>query len=94
MSETADGVFNMYTGFEDIDQLALLNTWNYKTETGVFPGECGKVQGSMGEVFPPNSADESEIKIFANDLCRYQSIIFSSCLYFQYFKYFIFSTLY
>lgn len=69
MSDTADGVYNMYTGVDDIDQLALLSSWNYKTQTGGFPGECGRVQGTMGELLPPNSADESEIKIFANDLC-------------------------
>lgn len=69
MSETADGVFNMYTGVGDIDQLALLSTWNYKTQTGAYPGECGRVQGTMGEILPPDSADEPEIKIFASDLC-------------------------
>lgn len=71
MSETADGVFNMYTGADDIDQLALLKTWNYRMRTGAFPGECGRVQGSMGELFPPSSTDESEITIFGNDMCSY-----------------------
>uniref|UniRef100_A0A1B6DPX8 Protein croquemort n=1 Tax=Clastoptera arizonana TaxID=38151 RepID=A0A1B6DPX8_9HEMI len=68
-SFTTDGVFTMNTGKDDINKLGLLTNWNYKNTTSGFTGDCAKVQGTYGELFPPNSASLRDIKLFANDLC-------------------------
>lgn len=60
----------MNTGTDDINKLGLLTRWNYKNTTDMYTGNCAKVQGTVGELFPANSATTSDIQLFANDLCR------------------------
>lgn len=67
---TGDGAFTMGTGQDDINKVGLLTHWNYKNRTK-FQGECGNVRGTYGEELPPNTVEQDQILIFANDLCRY-----------------------
>ncbi|KAJ8922773.1 hypothetical protein NQ315_007808 [Exocentrus adspersus] len=69
-----DGVFNMYNGGNDINKLGLLTTWNYNDTVSFFKGDCGKVDGTIGELwYPPR--DRSSIKLFASDLCSSVELI-------------------
>ncbi|KAG8256131.1 protein croquemort-like isoform X1 [Homalodisca vitripennis] len=68
MSLTADGVFTMGSGLGNIDDLGLMTAWNYRNRS-VYPGECGRIHGTYGEEFPPNSVYQSDITLYANDLC-------------------------
>lgn len=43
--------------------------WNYKNRTKFFEGNCAKVHGSAGELFPPVE-NVNQISIFATDLCQ------------------------
>ena len=43
-------------------------SWNYTTQ-GVFPDQCGVVQGSAGEFYTPH-VQKNHIDLFSNDLCR------------------------
>ena len=43
-------------------------SWNYSTQ-GVFPDQCGVVQGSAGEFYTPH-VQKNHIDLFSNDLCR------------------------
>lgn len=69
MSTNYDGVFNMMTGDSTLDDLGILREWNFKSQTKFFPGECGKVGGSTGELWPIDAAAKSRNSIFATDLC-------------------------
>lgn len=64
------GHLNIKTGKDDISQKGELKYWNYKNQTSFFPGECGKVNGSAGEMYPPKLTNESVISLFTPDLCR------------------------
>lgn len=75
MSDSGDGVFTMNTGEDNVEKLGLVTAWNYQNRT-VYRGECGKIHGTYGEEFPPNSVYQDQITIFANDLCRYVKILF------------------
>lgn len=70
MTLTGDGVFTMGTGQDDVNKVGLLTEWNYKNRTK-FRGECGIVRGTYGEELPPDTVEQDQIIIFANDLCRY-----------------------
>lgn len=67
-TDYADGVFNMFTGAQDVARMGQVFSWNYTTQ-GVFPGTCGQVHGSAGEFYAPN-VKKDFIELFSNDLCR------------------------
>ena len=61
----------MNTGKEDISLLGQIVSWNGKTRTEAYPGDCGLVRGSSDGLFPPGlAATTDSISIFSTDLCR------------------------
>ena len=65
-----DGVFNMYTGKNDVYSLGNLYSWNYQSQTNYFNGSCSHIKGTTGELFPYKSAYNDTLDIFASDICR------------------------
>jgi hypothetical protein len=76
-SATFDGVFNAETGVEDAKKLGIIRSWNYKTKSDSFEGECSTVTGSAGELFPPVQSKEDLMALFVADLCRSVKMDFS-----------------
>ena len=67
----SDGDLSMHTGADDLSLLGNIATWNKRTRTEAYPGDCGKVRGSSDGLFPPGMASrKSSISIFSTDLCR------------------------
>uniref|UniRef100_A0A1I8NNC5 Protein croquemort n=1 Tax=Stomoxys calcitrans TaxID=35570 RepID=A0A1I8NNC5_STOCA len=64
------GVFNVYTGADDISRLGQMHTWNYKSHSGFFDSHCGMTNGSAGEFYPPNLTPDSIVGLFTPDMCR------------------------
>ncbi|CAG0903357.1 unnamed protein product, partial [Darwinula stevensoni] len=64
-----DGVINMNTGAKDLSTFGEIQRWNFSPKTDYYQGECGVVNGSAGELFPPNREKDS-ITIFVPDFCR------------------------
>lgn len=73
-SWSADGTFNMNTGETDINKMGMLNMWNNKTTTDFYSGGCSKINGTTGELWPPNIDPEKEITLFISDICRSVSL--------------------
>lgn len=69
-SSSYDGRFHMDTGAADINRLGMLQLWNGHSRTGAYPGDCGKVQGTTGELWPPVSTVETPLEMFIGDVCR------------------------
>lgn len=70
-SATYDGRFEMLTGKNDINELGLLKTWNGKTEVGGLRGECAKIKGTTGELWPPfDTKNPGDATLFITDFCR------------------------
>ena len=67
-SDWWDGIFNMFTGSNNLHRLGEIAAWNYTAHTDFFPGKCGDVRG-VGDFFPPYMPD-STVELFSNDLCR------------------------
>ncbi|XP_069695607.1 protein peste-like isoform X2 [Periplaneta americana] len=66
-----DGVFNMETGAADISRLGEMRCWNYLNDSKLYEGECGRITGFAGELFPPGQTKNRPLKVFAVDLCRW-----------------------
>ncbi|XP_072939018.1 protein croquemort-like isoform X1 [Epargyreus clarus] len=66
-SSDYDGIFVVNTGEADFSRLGKIEMWNHSNRT-VYPGSCGEVRGSSGELWAPKKG-LSEISLFAPDIC-------------------------
>lgn len=69
-SSSYDGRFHMRTGEDDIKNLGLLQLWNLQGRTAAYPGDCGLVRGTTGELWPPESDAQKTLTMFIGDVCR------------------------
>lgn len=69
-SSSADGRISMYTGQDDISKLGLVSLWNGQDRTNVYPRECGRVEGTTGDVWPPEANHTKPLVVFVPDFCR------------------------
>lgn len=67
-SATYDGVYNMYSGGKDPSKLGIITKWNYEHKTSYYPGDCGIVNGSSGELWYAVRGQET-VSIFSPDMC-------------------------
>lgn len=78
-SSEYDGRFKMFTGKDDIKKLGVLKSWNDKEELGVMQGECDKIKGTTGELWPPfNTKRKEDATMFIPDVCRTMSLTYHS----------------
>ncbi|XP_055858745.1 protein croquemort [Episyrphus balteatus] len=73
-SKEFDGRYMIGTGGDDIHKLGLLTNWNGRPTNGFYPGECGKVNGSTGDLLPPDLDVNEDITIYAVDTCRFLNL--------------------
>ncbi|KAH8377767.1 hypothetical protein KR093_007059 [Drosophila rubida] len=64
------GVFNVFTGADELAKLGQLHSWNYQTHTGFFDSYCGLANGSAGEFQPPQPQPGGSVGLFTPDMCR------------------------
>ncbi|XP_044750062.1 protein croquemort-like isoform X2 [Coccinella septempunctata] len=67
-SSTYDGNFTMYTGADDIQKLGIITRWNQSPRSPEYPGYCGMVNGTSGELWYPLK-DAEKVSIFTPDTC-------------------------
>lgn len=65
-----DGHFEMRSGQADISKMGSLTQWNYVNKTKYYHGECSKISGSSGELWPMDMNATGDISFFVTDLCR------------------------
>lgn len=70
------GHFNVGTGKDDISQLGVTKTWNYRKASPLFDAPCNMIQGSSGELFPPGQTKDKPVTMFNGDLCRHVDLYF------------------
>lgn len=68
-SDYYDGVFNVFTGADDVGKVANLDMWNFTRNSGYYESYCGMVNGTFGEAFSPNK-DRTSITMYLTDICR------------------------
>lgn len=64
------GHYNVHTGVDDIMKIGSMAEWNYKPRTNFFADQCGMLNGSAGEFYPPNLSKDVPIQLFTPDMCR------------------------
>lgn len=64
------GHYNMHTGDGDMSRIGKVELWDYRNYTDFFPRECGLINGSAGEFYPPKQQRDQPISFFSPDMCR------------------------
>lgn len=75
LSLTYDGLFNMHTGHDTLDNLGKIDWWNYGNETDFFESPCNLVAGSAGELWPPGQ-QKTNVTLFSPDLCMTMTLYY------------------
>ncbi|CRL01879.1 CLUMA_CG015086, isoform A [Clunio marinus] len=68
-TDQLSGDYNVNTGSDDISKLGTIQNYNHMNYNKFYSGECSKLHGSTGELFPPNRMKDS-INLFMPDMCR------------------------
>lgn len=58
----------MHTGTDDIHLLGVMDAWNYEQNPPYYDGQCSRITGSTGELFPP-LGNVDGFGLFAPELC-------------------------
>lgn len=69
-SDSFDGTFTMKTGADSLENTGMITLWNGASDTGMYKGKCGQVQGTSGELWPVSHTNKTNVTIFASDVCR------------------------
>ncbi|XP_031845637.1 protein croquemort [Nomia melanderi] len=72
-----DGTFNMDTGASNILDLGIVREWNFKDNVNYYDGDCGKVKGTNGDLWPP-LPDNETVTFFISDICTSLSVKLSN----------------
>ncbi|XP_049547847.1 protein croquemort-like isoform X1 [Anopheles darlingi] len=71
-SETYDGTFQVGTGADHVQNTGVMRLWNGANRTEYYPGACGTIRGTTGEVWPPFGrlrGTPPNVTVFAPDVC-------------------------
>ncbi|XP_033336946.2 protein croquemort [Megalopta genalis] len=71
-SASYDGTFNMDTGESNMLDLGVVKEWNYNSRASSYPGQCGVISGTNGDLWPP-LPDNDTISFFVSDICTSMS---------------------
>ncbi|XP_072418727.1 platelet glycoprotein 4 isoform X1 [Chiloscyllium punctatum] len=68
---TSDGIYNVYTGKDDIRKVAIIDRWmNKKKLTFWNDSYCDMINGTDASSFPPFVHDKKKLYFFSSDICR------------------------
>lgn len=73
-SKEAEGTFTIHTGQQDLSQMGNLKYWNGSEYTNYWQGECGRVNGTTGELWAPGINWHDPATIFFSDAARFINI--------------------
>nr|XP_045623544.1 lysosome membrane protein 2-like isoform X2 [Procambarus clarkii] len=68
---STDGLFNVFTGVNDMTKYTTIDTFNYKRELSYWKtDECNDIKGTDGSSFPPGVKRDTTLYMFNENLCR------------------------
>ncbi|XP_042892231.1 protein croquemort-like [Penaeus japonicus] len=75
LSLSYDGEFNMKTGHDTLANIGVIDWWNKTRETEFFDYPCNRVEGSAGEMWPPN-LQKDFVQFYSSDLCMTMKLFY------------------
>lgn len=77
-NDTADGVYRVYNGKDDVSKVAIIDTYKDKRTLGYWPSYCDMVNGTDAASFPPFVEKTRVLQFFSSDICRSIYAVFGS----------------
>ena len=76
-NKSADGVFNVFTGRDDIKKYTQIDLFNHQKLLKYWKtDECNRIHGTDGSSYPPNIGKKSKLHMFNKNLCRSLPLIY------------------
>lgn len=69
-NNTADGVYKVYNGKDDISKVGIIDTYKGKKTLNYWSDYCDMVNGTDAATFPPFVEKTRVLKFFSSDICR------------------------
>ncbi|KAF0773021.1 protein croquemort-like [Aphis craccivora] len=69
MSTSSDGLINMFTGKNNIENVGLVHSVNYNTKLNVFKKDCSYSNASAGDLWPEHTAMQPNMSIYIPGIC-------------------------
>uniref|UniRef100_A0A452HTD8 Scavenger receptor class B member 1 n=1 Tax=Gopherus agassizii TaxID=38772 RepID=A0A452HTD8_9SAUR len=71
------GLFTVYTGATDINQIHTVDTWNGLKKVNYWrSNECNMINGTSGEMWPPFMTPSSSLEFYSPDACRSMKLVY------------------
>ncbi|KAM9650958.1 platelet glycoprotein 4 isoform 1-T4 [Trichechus inunguis] len=77
-NNTADGVYKVFNGKDDISKVAIIDTYKGKKNLSYWPGYCDMINGTDAASFPPFVEKTRVLQFFSSDICRSVYAVFGS----------------
>lgn len=70
-NDSTDGRFNIFTGGDDINKVAIIDKWNGNENLNFWDDKyCNQINGTDGSSFPPFVDKDKPLFFFSADICR------------------------
>uniref|UniRef100_A0A673SYT8 Platelet glycoprotein 4 n=1 Tax=Suricata suricatta TaxID=37032 RepID=A0A673SYT8_SURSU len=77
-NNTADGVYTVFSGKDNISQVAIIDTYKGKKNLSYWPSYCDMINGTDAASFPPFVEKTRVLRFFSSDICRKTCVHFTS----------------
>ncbi|XP_003782854.1 platelet glycoprotein 4-like [Otolemur garnettii] len=77
-NNTADGVYKIFSGKDDISKVAIIETYKGKKNLSYWASYCDMINGTDGTSFPPFLEKTRVLYIFSADICRSIYVVFEA----------------
>ncbi|XP_001487957.2 platelet glycoprotein 4 isoform X1 [Equus przewalskii] len=77
-NNTVDGVYQVFTGKDNISKVAIINTYKGKKNLSYWSGYCDMVNGTDAASFPPFVEKTRVLQFFSSDICRSVYAVFGA----------------
>uniref|UniRef100_A0A8C6CGE4 Platelet glycoprotein 4 n=1 Tax=Moschus moschiferus TaxID=68415 RepID=A0A8C6CGE4_MOSMO len=69
-NNTADGIYKVFNGKDDISKVAIIDTYKGKKNLSYWTSYCDLINGTDAASFPPFVEKTRVLRFFSSDICR------------------------
>uniref|UniRef100_A0A8D2D7T2 Platelet glycoprotein 4 n=1 Tax=Sciurus vulgaris TaxID=55149 RepID=A0A8D2D7T2_SCIVU len=77
-NNTADGVYKVFNGKDNISNVAIIDTYKGKRNLSYWQSYCDMINGTDAASFPPFVEKSRTLRFFSSDICRSIYAVFES----------------
>uniref|UniRef100_A0A8C0T465 Platelet glycoprotein 4 n=1 Tax=Canis lupus familiaris TaxID=9615 RepID=A0A8C0T465_CANLF len=70
IQQHVDGVYSVFSGKDNVSQVAIIDTYKGKKNLSYWPSYCDMINGTDAASFPPFVEKTRVLRFFSSDICR------------------------